>query len=653
MKKNLLFALLLVAFANARAQYPKWIVQFTNKQTNTNTIGNPSPYLSAKAIARRSKFNIAIDSTDLPVTQRYIDSVKSKGTLTVLSQSKWLNQILIYCTDATVITKIQALPFVKSAKQVGMRMIATDTIKFKSKFNEQATIIPAPSTAQRTNEISSTTQVTAGFYGNAYAQVHVHNGEYLHNKGYRGQGMTIAILDAGFYQYLTHPAFDSLRINNQILGIRDYVDYDNSVNEDNSHGLNCLSIIGSNVPGTMVGTAPKANFYLIRTEQVASEYPTEEHNWVVGAEFADSAGADMISSSLGYNQFDDSQFDHTYADFYKNSTTVTQGATFATKKGMIVTNSAGNEGTDSWKYLIFPSDADSVCTVGAVDTLLNVAPFSSYGYPGKVKPNVASVGWNTAIATPSNGFGYGSGTSYSNPNINGLIACLWQAFPQYNNMKILDALYKSCPTYATPDNRIGFGIPDMKAAYRSLKLYQDQQLYGSTWLFATPNPFTTQIDVLLVGQIDGTATLQLLDANSNVIATKVLTTEIAEVYNYSFLSLGGLPAGNYSVKYIDANKSMSIPLTKTTVSTITDWLVVYPVPFDNQMSVYLKAPESGKASLRLIDMAGHIIETIDITETLNTVYTLQFTSTYKLAKGVYQIQYNGTAFKKDVSSVKL
>lgn len=194
----------------------------------------------------------------------------------------------------------------------------------------------------------------------------------------------------------------------------------------------------------------------------------------MAAEFADSAGTDLISSSLGYMQFDDPQFDHTYNDFYKNTTMISRAATFAAKKGIIVTNSAGNEGSNSWKYILFPADDDSVCSVAATDVNGNIAGFSSYGYPGKIKPNIASVGSGT-ILYASYGLTSGSGTSFSNPNINGLIACLWQAFPEFNNMTILQAVYRSSDRFKTPDNRYGYGIPNMQKAYNLLMKLRHQQ----------------------------------------------------------------------------------------------------------------------------------------------------------------------------------
>jgi methionine-rich copper-binding protein CopC len=373
---------------------------------------------------------------------------------------------------------------------------------------------------------------------------------------------------------------------------------------------------------------------------------------VVGAEYADSCGADMITSSLGYNTFDDAAFDHTYNDFYKNKALSTQGAAMAAKKGILVTNSAGNEGGNSWNYLGFPSDADSVCAVGAVNAGGTVASFSSYGYTGKVKPNIASVGWNTYVAGPGNTYGYGSGTSYANPNINGLIACLWQAFPQYNNMKILDAVYKSCPTYTTPDNRVGYGIPNMKKAYQLLKKEQNTALYGNEWLWASPNPFTTEINVQLIGQVEGNATLQLINSSNTVVATLTLTTELEEVYNPVFTALGNLPAGTYTVKYTDAGKTRSISLTKEGATAAKDWLIAYPVPFQNQLTVYLTAPETGNASLRLLSSNGQLAETLQLNITQNTAYTLTFSKAASLSAGVYQVQYISNTQKKTVSVVK-
>jgi serine protease AprX len=637
----LLFIVILLT--EAKAQYPKLIVQLKDKANNTFSLNNASQFLSARAIQRRTRYNIPIDSADLPVTQRYIDSLRLAGNVTVLSTSKWLNQVLLQSTDQNAINKIRSFPFVRLVQSIGLRTTDNPVIE---KFKEEVKPL------ERSIQISQQ-KIAADYYdyGNSFAQVHIHEGEFLHNKGYRGENMQITILDAGFLQYKTITAFDSIRINGQVLGERDFVAFDNSVNEDDSHGMYCLSILSANWPGKMVGTAPKSKYWLVRTENAATEYPIEEHNWVAGAEFADSTGSDMISSSLGYSEFDDPSFNHTYNDFYKNTTMVSRGATIAAKKGMIVMNSAGNEGGNNWKYIIFPADADSVCAVGAVNASGVIAGFSSYGYPGKVKPNIVSVGSGTVIAGLNNQPSSGNGTSFSNPNVAGLVACLWQAFPNFNNMKILDAVYRSSDRYNTPDNRYGFGIPNFRTAFQLLKKDQNIALYGNQTLFAAPDPFTSQIDVTYIGQTTGSAKLEFLNSASQIVGTQNLTVEKEEVYKYTFSNLNILPPGNYTIKYTDSLSTKSITVQK--ISLVKDWLVALPNPFQNNLSVYLKAPATGQADVRLVDAKGSIIETMTLQVNENEIRNISFTKVRQLTRGVYFVEYMSKGVKRTIKLVKL
>ena len=625
------------------AQYPKLIVQLKDKGGDTFNLNNPSQFLSAKAIERRKRYTIAIDSTDLPLTGTYIDSIATAGDVKILSESKWLNQVLIQTTDQKAIDKIMSFSFVKSAKGIGYRPITANRVDKFKRLPPPANLPPA----NRAVQIEGNTFD----YGNNYNQVHIHEGEFLHNKGFRGEKMQITVLDAGFQQYKTVTAFDSVRLNGQILGERDFVAFDNSVNEDDTHGMYCLSILCANWPGKMVGTAPKANYWLVRTENAATEYPIEEHNWVVGAEFADSTGSDMISSSLGYSEFDDSSFNHTYADFYKDATMISLGASLAANKGMIVTNSAGNEGAAPWKYIIFPADADKVCAVGAVNAAGEIAGFSSYGYPGKVKPDIVSVGAGTVIAGLNNQPASGNGTSFSNPNIAGLIACLWQAFPAFNNMKILDAVYKSADRYATPDDRFGYGIPNFRIAYRLLKHDENVALYGNEWLFATPDPFTDTISTKFIGQADGPAKVELVNAAGQVIASQSFITEKEEVYSYTFTNLTNQPAGFYSVKYSDSTTTRSVSLQKGNIFS-KDWLLAVPNPFENDLTVYLKAPETGAVCLRLIDSKGSLVETVSEQVVQNESSTIRFNTAPKLARGVYYLQYLSKTQKRTIRLIK-
>lgn len=488
-------------------------------------------------------------------------------------------------------------------------------------------------------------------YGNSYQQVHIHEGEYLHNKGLHGENMQIAVLDAGFLQYKTNTAFDSLRKNGQILGERDFVTFDQSVNEDDAHGMHCLSILSANWPGKMVGTAPKASYWLIRTENASTEYPIEEHNWAVGAEFADSAGTDLISTSLGYTTFDDPAFNHSYADLYKNTTMVSHAAAIAARKGMIVMVSAGNEGNSSWKYISFPADSDSVCTVGAVSNAGMIAGFSSYGYPGKIKPNIVSVGLSTVIAGLNNQPTSGNGTSFSNPNVAGLIACLWQAFPLVNNMKILDAVYRSADKFTAPDNRYGFGIPNFRVAYKLLKKEENFALYGNEWLFATPANFTNEVSVKLIGRVDGPVTVSLVSNSGQVVANKNFISEREEVYTHAFANLGGLPQGSYTVKYTDGTSTKTIVLQKGNLF-VKEWMIALPNPFTNSLAVYIKGQETANVQLRLIDTKGSVVDVINVQVTHNEVSTLSFTKAIKLPAGIYYLQYVSKTQKKTIKLLK-
>lgn len=639
MRQAFLFILWLLC-SQVQAQYSKYIISFTNKANNSFSLSTPAKLLSPRALDRRLRQNISIDSADLPVSRPYEDSVHLAGNVTILSRSRWLNQVLIQTTDANALTKIRKLPFVASTRAIGNKQqpsVRTDSFA--------AVLQPPPLLLRTTGSRYN--------YGNSANQVQIHEGGFLHNKGFTGANIHIAVLDAGFLHYKSVTAFDSVRQNGQLLGEKDFVAFDNSVIEDDIHGMYCLSIMAANWPGRMVGTAPGASYWLLRTENAATEYPVEEHNWVVAAEFADSAGADLISSSLGYFDFDDPGFNHSYADFYKNTTTVTRGATIAAKKGLIVMNSAGNEGNSNWKYIGFPADADSVCAVGAVDGQGRIAGFSSYGYPGKVKPNIVSVGVGTVLAGLNNQPTAGNGTSYANPNVAGLVACLWQAFPNLSNMKILDAVYRSADRYTQPDNRFGYGIPNFKTAWELLKKEENTALFGPDWLWVGPNPFTTQIDVKLIGQINGATRLQLISPTGSVLATVELTTENLEVYDTAFSNLDSLAGGRYLIRYTDSINTRTIPVLKD-VPVATDWLRVYPgTGFGPSLTVTVIPDETGQAALQIIDAQGRMVALRQLKVVAGQVQTVRFGNLAKLAHGPYVLLYRGVAQKRTIRLIKL
>ena len=455
--------ILLYSGTTLRAQaVSRYLISFKNKANNSYSLSQPAQFLSQRSLERRSRQGILLDSSDLPVTQPYVDSLKNVPTVTVLNVSKWLNQVSIQTTNpAAAIAAINRFSFVRASVPLAARR-GRKGGPLSSGTESVSTQATAPAATNVYN------------YGASYAQVHLHNGEFLHNLGLRGENVIISMLDAGFMNYKTVRAFDSARTSGQILGTYDFVAREISVNEDNAHGMQCFSTIAANIPGQFVGTAPKALFYLFRTEEAATEYPIEEHNWVCAAEKSDSAGSDLLSSSLGYFDFDaplnTADYNHTYAQLNGNSTVIAIGADLAAKKGMLVITAAGNEGNNAWHYILTPADGDSVLAVGAVNASGTVAGFSSYGptADGRIKPDLASYGINTTIQQPNNTISTSNGTSYAAPNLAGLAACLWQGFPERNNMQIIDALRTSGSIAGAPNNRIGYGIPDVKKALLEL-----------------------------------------------------------------------------------------------------------------------------------------------------------------------------------------
>ncbi len=559
MKKTffLVFGIFFISH-NSSAQFTKYIIKFKDKSGTPFTLNNPSQYLSPKSIQRRYKQNIAIDESDLPVLQRYIDSVRLAGNVIILNKSKWLNQVCIQTNDSEALVKINNMPFVLQSLPM-MRPASAQSTQ-NNKFNEQINDITTP---QAVNDITDFYN-----YGNATQQIHMHEGEYLHNKGFHGEGMLLAILDAGFYHYLTLPAFDSARLNNQIAETYDFVDNQTSVDEDHPHGMQCFSIIAGNIPGQLVGSGPKATYYLYRTEDASNEALVEEQYWAAATERADSIGVDIISTSLGYNQFDNPTFNHTYADMNGNTTLIAKAADLAAKKGLIVVVAAGNEGTKAWHFIITPADADSVLAVGAVDASGTPAGFSSYGpsSDGQVKPGVASVGVATALSSTSGQIATGNGTSFATPNMAGLITCLWQAFPEFSNMQIIQAVIKSSSIYSSPDDRIGYGIPNFHLAYDDLEqqrsLRDINAILGNKHIKAFPNPFDKDFSVLIKPLNAGTGTFILYDAVGKLLLLKTVTLQKDQSQFIKFTELQGLTPGVYILRFSDGKNKQSFKLIK-------------------------------------------------------------------------------------------
>lgn len=557
MMRTLLLLLLLHVCFYANSQYSRHLIELTDKKGTPYLLNNPSAFLSSESIQRKTNYKIPIDSADLPVSPAYLDSLRKSGKVEILCTSKWLNMVLIKTTDAAALSKITQFPFVKKRTPIASNPYA----KMLSKT-------PDTVYATTTATAGKTIKISALDYGRSNQQIAIHEGEFLHNNGWTGNGVKIAVLDAGFNRYQNIGAFDSLRINDRIKMTRDLVENSNSVNEDDAHGMYCLSILGANIPGVMVGTAPHSSYYLFRTEDVNSEFPVEEFYWITAAEMSDSIGISLISSSLGYSTFDDPTYNYTYAAMNGKTTMISRAASIAARKGMIVMNSAGNEGGKPWKYIIAPADAEDVMAVGAVNTLKQIASFSSYGptSDNRVKPDIASVGWNTFLISTSGNVVQGSGTSFSNPNIAGLIACLWQAFPEFNNKEIMDAVRKSADRYNNPDARTGYGIPNMRIAYGILdKEKQNRKaktILKNDRIKIYPNPFEEKMTLVYFNEKAGDLVLRLIGMDGKFLQQWQFSTPGGEYHFFTLDKLITLPRGQYLMSYEDNSGKGLIKLQK-------------------------------------------------------------------------------------------
>lgn len=442
------------SFSQNGEELKKIWIELTDKDNSGYSIQQPEIFLSQRALLRRQKQNISIDATDLPVSMAYLDSLTRAGAK-ILTTSRWLNAVSVL-VNAKNLKKIESFPFVKSTKYVGKNLTKLILLRKDNKMRDSLPDV----------------FLLENYYGHAEEQIKMLKGEFLHQQGFKGEGIWIAVLDGGFSNMDIMPFFDSLRTHSRLIFPYDFVDGDQYVCETSSHGSEVLSTMAANYPGLMVGTAPDATYICLKTEDTRGEYLIEECNWVAALEYADSLGVDIVNSSLGYTTFSDKEMDYNYKNLDGKTAIATRAATIASQKGMIIVNSAGNEGNSDWKYIDVPADAEHILTVGAVNSHKERAGFSSIGpaSDGRIKPEVVALGKRVATASiygPK--VNHSQGTSFSSPIIAGLAASLWQAFPERTNLEIMQAIIQSGSQTDRPDNELGYGIPDFRLAYQLLK----------------------------------------------------------------------------------------------------------------------------------------------------------------------------------------
>jgi serine protease AprX len=509
MKKLLLFCLLCTGLANAQ-QEDAW-VYFTDKPDTDYYLANPLEMLTQHALDRRTAQGIALDGLDVPVHPAYITGVEAAPGITVMAKSKWLNAVHVRGTQAQVnaLENLEYVSYIEFANQ---------------SFNTAKVMQPQQvSNVQNTQENYN--------YGNSAGQVQMLNGHLLHQQGYTGQGITIAVMDAGFPGVNTAQPFQHLMQNNLVLGGYDFVAGSTYLYGGGNHGTRVLSTMAAYTEGQLVGSAPNAFYYLFRTENAESENPVEESYWVEAAEMADSLGVDIINTSLGYMGYDNPAYSYTYDDMDGETAFMSRGAAIAFTRGMLLVTSAGNEGGEEEPHIIVPGDAFNTLTVGAVDQNEQYAYFSSIGpsADGRIKPDVMAKGLAATYANPDGTFATGNGTSFATPIMAGTVACLWQAAPNRTNAEILQIVKQSADRYNNPDAQYGYGIPDFSIALQDALSAPG---FSSNDFTLYPNPST--------GAVHFSATAHVVTLY-NTLGQEVFSAQATDTIN-----IESLPAGIYT-----------------------------------------------------------------------------------------------------------
>lgn len=552
MKKTFTLITLLFSIVTLSAQDRSniYIIKFSDKGQSGYSISNPGQFLSERSVERRLLQHIPLNETDLPVSSAYLQNLKKLGA-EVIYTSKWLNVAIANVSNESNVMAIKALPYVRDINKSSVLDRKTNHQPFKRFFQQEK--FHRIDLHKDENNTKAVMSYNYGLSGNQAKMLKV---DQLHNQGYAGEGMTIAVIDAGFNSANTLDVFDSLYAKNRILGTKDFVQPGNNVynNTMSLHGTMVLSTMGGNLPGAIVGTAPHASFYLLRSEDASAEYLMEEYYWVNAAEYADSIGADLINSSLGYTVFDNPADSHTYADMDGNTAVVTIAADMAAQKGILVVSSAGNDGNKPWHYISAPADGDSVLTIGAVDSLGLYANFSSVGptADGRVKPDVAAQGSSVIVAVIPSGISWGSGTSFSSPILCGAAACLWQANPTYSNMEIYNAIKQSGSRASNPNDEIGWGIPDFVLA-NSLLVGNIDRINYSYEIKCYPNPFSDYVTAEFNLKSKSEAEIRLINTQGTVLKSFKGIKLFQGKNSVKFEDLNLLPKGIYFIQILDAH----------------------------------------------------------------------------------------------------
>ncbi len=491
------FVLIGFLFLVSRVTAQQQLVVFFKDKPSSGTV---SLNYHSSAAERRAKFGLTFDVSDYPVDGNYLKQLEAQG-FKILKTSRWLNAALV---NGLAGQDLENLSFVAKVETV------------KARASKVASLHALPGGKEV-------------FSDKNFVQ---HRVNTLHDAGYTGKDVQIAVFDGGFKGVDAIAGFEKLRTENRIRYTQNLVGTGN-VYQYSNHGTQVLSVMTGYLPESFMGTAPNATFSLFVTEDVASETQVEEFNWVVAAEIADSLGIDIINSSLGYTEFDDPATNYTHASLDGHTAISSQGAIWAARKGILVVNSAGNSRTDSWGKIGAPADADSILTVGAITTDSLIAFFSSPGptADGRIKPEICALGYRTALINDGGELVTGNGTSFSSPLIAGICASVWQALPDFTNQEIRQLMMSISHKFANPDTNFGYGIPDLGKALQIINVYKSELQFN-----VFPNPTINNLNVS-TRKVTGLVTFELLNA-----VGQLLSKAEQEVTPYTTINLNNLLA---------------------------------------------------------------------------------------------------------------
>lgn len=511
------------------SQYYKFRVYLKDKGDTGHTLHNPETFLSQRAIERKLKEKVTIDDADLPISNDYFTVVEKSGGK-VVSFSKWFSTFVVEVADSLLIGNIESLSFVDSVKFVWRgnkiplgekprpRLSTIESVTPQVHLSASSSYVTHQGITSSDDESApSQTPQFLSDYGLADAQFRMHNAHIMSDGGFRGKGILVGVIDAGFTNFDVIPSFESVRIG----GYRDFVPT-GSIFAASDHGTKVLSTMATQLPGVMMGSASEATYWLLRSEDVRSEFPVEEDYWVRAVEFADSVGIDIINTSLGYNNFDDQYLSYTHASLNGNVSLMSKAADMAYDKGMLMVVSAGNEGNKVWGKVTPPADARNVLAIGAAGSDSIIASFSSRGMTadGRIKPDLVSVGLETITIGHDGLIGNTNGTSLSSPFLTGLITSLWSVNPAIQRTELVDIIKRSSDRYHSPDSIYGNGIPDFHIAMQEvlgkLQTY-DKDVSHDGWNIRAVS--TGAYEVLLSDPAYSTSSysLRVLDESGNLL----------------------------------------------------------------------------------------------------------------------------------------